>query len=171
MRHKKFSSIGKRLDPKNLYKTNRQIDEIIVHCSASPIHSKLNADGIDRMHMERWKKYSNPGCGYHYIITSKGKLEKGRWADFRGAHAKGNNKYTLGVAYIGGLDSSGKPVEDLLPAKQRDMLITTLQELKKLYPKAVIKGHRELPKVRKLCPCMDMDIVREQVDGRLFLNV
>jgi len=166
MRHIKFSSVGRVLDYRKLYKTRRKIKYIIVHTSVSKPKSDWDARGIDRDHRNRWGRRS--GCGYHYVVKWGGQLEKGRWADFPGAHVKGYNKYSLGIVYIGGLNEEGIATDDILPNRQRQVLINTLRELKKLYPHAKILGHKEFPNVNKSCPCMDMSRLRREVEGRLF---
>ena len=52
----------------------RNIDSIIVHCSATKAGQDFTATDIDRWHRERGFN----GIGYHYVIRLDGKLEKGR---------------------------------------------------------------------------------------------
>ena len=42
--------------------------------------------------------------GYHFVIGTKGELWAGRSLEYQGAHTKGHNN-SIGVAYVGGLDS------------------------------------------------------------------
>jgi len=163
MRDKKFSSVGRVLDPTDLYHTSRFVDTIIVHCTATPFGRDVDANDIDKMHLARWGRTS--GIGYHYLVKEDGTLEKGRWADNIGAHAKGKNNGSIGIAYSGGLDSNLDVVEDGLSTKQRETLVTTLKTLKDLYNVKIsnIVGHKEIKGVHKACPCMDMDKLREDV--------
>ena len=41
--------------------------------------------------------------GYHYVLTRSGELQKGREEDETGAHAKGYNHKSIGVAMSGGV--------------------------------------------------------------------
>jgi len=161
MRHKKFSSIGKILDPKKLYKTQRHIKEIIVHCSDSPQGRGDTAFDIDRWHKYRW----NSGIGYHLVILEDGTLQKGRWMDYIGAHAYdgGHNIGSIGIVFIG-----GKEFNDITE-QQKATLITTLKTLKKDYDLEIdnILGHSEVSTHGKTCPMTDMDKIRKGVnDGK-----
>ncbi len=62
----------------------RNIDSIIVHCSATKAGQDFTAADIDRWHRERGFN----GIGYHYVICLDGKLEKGRDVALAGAHCK-----------------------------------------------------------------------------------
>ena len=163
MRHKKFSSIGKRLDPRYLFKTKRKINEIIVHCTANSSNPKLGAKYVDHEHLKRWGK--NSGCGYHYVIRTDGTLEKGRWADFAGAHARGRNRNSIGVSYVGGLDKRGHAMDQGMTPKQLQTMQTLLHTLTQIYGlnKYAVKGHNELPHVNKACPCTPMDKLRNSI--------
>lgn len=80
----------------------RNIDSIIVHCSATKAGLDFTATDIDRWHRERGFN----GIGYHYVIRLDGKLEKGRDVTLAGAHCKGWNERSVGICYIGGLDEN-----------------------------------------------------------------
>ena len=75
----------------------RNIDSIIVHCSATKAGQDFTATDIDRWHRERGFN----GIGYHYVVRLDGKLEKGRDVSLAGAHCKGWNKRSIGICYIG----------------------------------------------------------------------
>lgn len=126
----------------------RQITEIIIHCSATPIGKNYTVEDIDKWHKAKgWK-----GIGYHYVIYLDGSVHKGRLEEEIGAHCKGHNSNSIGVCYIGGLDEFGEP-EDTRTDKQKEALIILLKALKAKYPAATIHGHREF--AAKACPCFD----------------
>mgnify|MGYP001775048224 FL=1 len=126
----------------------RQITEIIIHCSATPIGKNYTVEDIDKWHKAKgWK-----GIGYHYVIYLDGSVHKGRPEEEIGAHCKGHNSNSIGVCYIGGLDEFGEP-EDTRTDKQKEALIVLLKALKVKYPAATIHGHREF--AAKACPCFD----------------
>ena len=81
------------------------VKEIIIHCSATREgDDSINAEVIDRWHKERgWK-----GIGYHYVVLMDGTIETGRMVDQCGAHTKGHNCESIGVCYIGGVESDGQ---------------------------------------------------------------
>ena len=59
---------------------------------------------------------------------------------------------SIGVCYKGGLDANGKP-KDTRTLKQRATLVGLLLDLHRKFPKAVIRGHNEMPgAVPKACP-------------------
>lgn len=126
----------------------RQITEIIIHCSATPIGKDYIVEDIDKWHKAKgWK-----GIGYHYVIYLDGSVHKGRSEEEIGAHCKGHNSNSIGICYIGGLDEFGEP-EDTRTDKQKEALIVLLKALKAKYPDATIHGHREF--AAKACPCFD----------------
>ena len=88
--------------------------------------------------------------GYHYVIRRDGNIEVGRPADMIGAHTSGQNSYSLGICYEGGLNETGKPTDTRTP-EQKATLFALLKHLKTLYPNATIHGHNEF--ARKACPC------------------
>ena len=134
----------------SMKKSKRRIDEIVVHCTATKPNQDLNVDDVRKMH----KKQGWSDIGYHYLIRLDGRIETGRDVDLIGAHVNGHNAHTIGVCYVGGLDANGKPY-DTRTENQKASLLSLLIDLKKLYPKAVIKGHRDYPKVSKACPCFN----------------
>jgi len=92
--------------------------------------------------------------GYHYYITKDGQVHQCRPEEMPGAHARRYNAHSIGVCYEGGLDANGKPADTRTQAQKRT-LVTLLRSLKVDYPDAVILGHRDLPWVKKDCPCFD----------------
>ena len=123
----------------------RQINKIIIHCSATPEGRKTSADEIKSWHLERG--FSD--IGYHYIVHLDGSISYGRNIDKIGAHSRGQNKMSIGVCYIGGLDECLNPKDTRTP-QQKESLLILLKTLKKLHSKAVIYGHRDFSE--KACP-------------------
>ena len=166
-RHKKFSSVGNDLTSEvfrgRTYKTSRRINKIVMHCTATPVGRDVDADDVDNMHLNRWGVSS--GIGYHYLIKLDGTIEKGRWADFSGAHTRGHNRDTLAVAYAGGVDSTLRSVEDNHTKAQKKSIeaLLTLLRLKYKLDKSDILGHREFSGVYKDCPCLNMDQIRHDI--------
>lgn len=82
----------------------RDINEIIVHCTATPEGKDYTVADIDRWHKQKgWK-----GIGYHYVVYRDGTIHSGRPVARTGAHCYGHNKNSIGVAYVGGLAPDGK---------------------------------------------------------------
>ena len=135
----------------SLYQNHRRIDLIVVHCSATRSDSPTSLEAITAWHQAR----GFATIGYHYYITRDGELHCGRPLHQVGAHAAGYNRHSIGVCYEGGLTADGTPADTRTP-EQRDTLCRLLQRLKKDYPDALVKGHRDLPGVKKECPCFDV---------------
>ncbi len=77
-----------------------------------------------------------------------------RHENLPGAHARHYNQHSIGVCYEGGLTPEGCDA-DTRTREQKAALHALLKSLKVDYPNAVILGHRDLPGVRKECPCFD----------------
>jgi N-acetylmuramoyl-L-alanine amidase len=130
----------------------RQIDGIVVHCSATPAGKPFRAADIDRWHREKgWD-----GIGYHFVIPLDGSIEPGRDLASAGAHVSGHNARTIGVCYIGGMNAQNTAAANTLNAEQADALELLLRGLRAKWPKATIRGHRDYPKVAKACPSFEV---------------
>lgn len=118
--------------------SKRDITDIIIHCTATPEGKDFTLSTIRKWHWQR----GFADIGYHYIIHRNGHVEEGRSVDIVGAHCKGHNAQSIGIAYIGGIGADGKP-KDTRTLAQRASLIKLLQTLRKMYPTARIAGHRD----------------------------
>lgn len=128
---------------------SRYINEIIVHCSATPEGKDFTIADIKKWHLARG--FSD--IGYHYIIYRDGSINKGRDESKIGAHCTGHNSHSIGVCYIGGVTKDGKTPKDTRTDKQKASLLSLLRELKRKYPKASIHSHRDY--ASKACPSFD----------------
>ncbi|MBD5366677.1 MAG: N-acetylmuramoyl-L-alanine amidase [Bacteroides sp.] len=126
----------------------RPIDMIIVHCTATPAGRRVSVTDVDRWHRER----GFDGIGYHYLIGLDGTVHEGRPIEKVGAHCLGKNSRSIGVCYVGGLNAAMKPADTRTPA-QRRALVELLRQLRRQFPGAVIRGHRDF--AAKDCPCFD----------------
>ena len=127
----------------------RNIDKIIVHCSATPEGRDVKIETIKNWHV---KDNGWSDIGYHWVIDIHGKLHKGRDESISGAHAKGHNIRSIGVCYVGGVDSSMK-AKDTRTDTQKETLRCLLIDLLQRYPKAEIIGHKDVS--NKDCPSFD----------------
>lgn len=135
-----------KLIPSRFKRSKRIITEIIVHCTATPEGKDYTVDDIRRWHRQR----GFADIGYHYIVHRNGHVEEGRDVDLVGAHCTGHNAHSIGICYIGGMDSANEKPKDTRTLQQKAMLMSTLIDLKKLYPNAKIYGHRDF--ANKACP-------------------
>jgi N-acetylmuramoyl-L-alanine amidase len=128
----------------------RQINRIIIHCTATPEGRDHTAKEIDRWH----KAQGWSGIGYHYVIRLDGTVESGRPIDKVGAHVKGHNADSIGVVYVGGCDKAMKPKDTRTPA-QKEALRELVAKLKGSYLTATVHGHNEFDK-GKACPSFNV---------------
>lgn len=129
-------------------KSKRTINKLIVHCTATKAGQAVTVEEIRRWHLQR----GFADIGYHFVVYVDGSVHAGRPVDKAGAHTSGYNTNSIGICYVGGLDSAGKPA-DTRTAAQKRALRELLRDLKGVYPKATIHGHREF--ANKACPCFD----------------
>ena len=132
------------------YQNHRLINLIVLHCSATRCDRNYSLEDCRRDHLARG--FAN--IGYHFYITRDGMVYAGRPLHQEGAHAAEFNKYSIGVCYEGGLDSSGRPADTRTEA-QRRTLDALLLRLKEDYPHARVVRHREL-NPQKECPCFEV---------------
>ena len=142
----------------------RQIDLIVIHCTATKEGSDFDVDTIRSWHVNR-RGFRD--IGYHFLIRLDGTIEKGRPIDQPGAHAKGYNKHSIGVVYVGGLNKDGKP-KDTRTVAQYHALRRCVETLKVIYGEMDVVGHRDLSvdlngdgmigkdEWMKSCPCFSM---------------
>lgn len=123
----------------------RKVDKIIIHCTATIENKDFNIVDIDRWHRKRGFRC----VGYHYLVNLNGIIQRGRDIEEIGAHARGYNRNSIGVCYVGGLDSNRKP-KDTRNEKQKKSLIHLINYLKLIYPDAEIIGHCDVS--NKACP-------------------
>ena len=138
----------------------RTIKYIAVHCTAGSQHTT-----IKELQQEfKRKGWKNPG--YHYVVAADGTITQLLDEDKVSNGMKGYNSVLINVAYIGGIDAEGKPVDNRTDA-QKASLAGLLGVLRKKYPTATIQGHRDFsPDLNrngriepseyiKACPCFD----------------
>lgn len=124
-----------------LKKTNRRIDYLVVHCTATREGQNITTNQVRKWHTD--KGWSD--IGYHYVIHLDGSIHEGRPVNRIGAHVRGYNKYSIGISYVGGVSSSMAP-KDTRTDAQKKSLVNLLSELKEHHPKAKIWGHRDFSK-------------------------
>ena len=138
----------------------RTIKYIAIHCTASSQRVTV-AELKEEFKRKGWL---NPG--YHYVVSPDGTITQLLSEELVSNGVRGYNSVLINVAYIGGIDIHGKPVDNRTPA-QKEALVKLLTELHKKYPSAIIQGHRDFsPDLNgngriepseyiKACPCFD----------------
>ena len=109
--------------------------------------------------------------GYHYVVLLDGTIQAGRPIERQGAHCVGHNANSIGICYIGGLNSKGEP-EDTRTQAQKDALSRLIWRLSLQLANAgqgmpEVYGHRDLSPDKngdgkitpnewlKECPCFN----------------
>ena len=145
----------------------RQIDEVIIHCSASEFG---NAAILRSWHRSPPLNYRD--IGYHYVIPNgkksayadydpktDGIVEIGRPLDEEGAHCFDANKKSVGICLVG---------DKWFTQAQIIALKVLLYDLIKQFPKITIqriRGHYEYDSGKaqgKTCPNIPMDVFRKE---------
>lgn len=124
----------------------RNIDLIVIHCSASPDGSPVSVEVIDAWHKARGFKRTPPAqgrlrahwlkhIGYHYVVLLDGTLAPARGHEEVGAHCQGHNLKSLGICMVGTSRYS---------RAQWATLSNLVRRLMRAFPEATVMGHRDL---------------------------
>ena len=123
----------------------KDIDAIVIHCSATRTGQNIRAKDIDKMHKERGFNQ----IGYHYVVCLDGTVEEGRKLPLDGAHCNTKgfsnasyNKHSVGICYIGGLNAQGKAEDTRTPA-QKASIKKLVADICKQYRILEVIGHRD----------------------------
>lgn len=136
----------------------RRITKIILHCSATPEGKDFTVQDIDRWHRERGFKK----IGYHYVIYRDGSINKGRNEEEVGAHCIGYNNCSIGICYIGGLDSFTKQPRDTRTVEQKESMYQLVQYLLEKYNLTLMNLHCHNEFSSKQCPCFKINDFRDE---------
>ncbi|WOG30761.1 N-acetylmuramoyl-L-alanine amidase [Segatella copri] len=142
--------LAKEENGKNMMSAD-SVSFLVLHCSASRCNQDYSVEQLRRDHKAR----GFYDIGYHFYIRKDGTMTQHRKLLEVGAHARPYNRCSIGICYEGGLDEQGKPC-NTMTTEQETRLIDLFRNLKILFPKAKIVGHRDLPGTTpKECPCLD----------------
>ena len=141
----------------------REINLIVVHCSATRADRAFTENDLEVCHRHRGFN----GAGYHFYIRKNGDIKNTRPLEKPGAHALGYNAYSIGICYEGGLDVRYRPA-DTRTEWQKHSLRVLIRTLLMDYPGCRVCGHRDLSPDRngdgrispeewvKECPCFEV---------------
>ena len=135
----------------------REINKIIVHCSATREGENFDVAEIRKWHLARGFN----DIGYHFYIDLYGEIHKGRDINKIGAHCKGHNRNSIGICYCGGVEADGKTPKDTRTTDQRRALVAVLRTLKAMFPNAVIHSHNDF--ANKACPSFNATLEYENI--------
>ena len=141
----------------------REINLIVVHCSATRADRDFTENDLEVCHRHRGFN----GAGYHFYIRKNGGIKNTRPLEKPGAHALGYNAHSIGICYEGGLDVRYRPA-DTRTEWQKHSLRVLIRTLLMDYPGCRVCGHRDLSPDRngdgrispeewvKECPCFEV---------------
>ena len=127
----------------------RTIKYIAVHCTATTQKTSISAIQSYWKNQLGWKM-----PGYHFIVLPDGTVVQLLPIEEVSNGVKGFNSVLINIAYLGGVDAKNNPLDNRTP-QQKATLLELLKKYKKLFPKAIIQGHRDFPNVKKACPSFD----------------
>lgn len=140
----------------------REIDLIVIHCSATRADRCFTEHDLEAAHRRRGFN----GCGYHFYIRKNGDIKTLRPIGQPGAHVKNHNADSVGICYEGGLDERGHPADTRTDFQKHSLRVLVMLLLRD-YPGSRLCGHRDLsPDLDcngeiepeewiKACPCFD----------------
>ena len=134
----------------------RPIRRIVIHHTATP--ADWTVDRIRREHVEG-RGFSD--IGYHYIVYPDGSVHPGRPVARPGAHAKGANADSIGIALVGRFDGDRDPP----PSEQWVGMLVLCRQLCERYSLTGhdVYGHREVGTTATVCPGFAPEQVRSDL--------
>lgn len=120
----------------------RNIEYIVIHCTATPKNTKVSSI------LNYWKntlKWKN--VGYHFLIEENGTIHRLAPLGSVTNGVKGFNSVSAHISYIG-----GQFEDDRTEAQKASILLCIKEILDYTKKKTIIQGHRDFPNVAKSCP-------------------
>ena len=161
--HSRSLGLGGSLGCNGMCRVKRNITLIVVHCTAPRVDVDFTQKDLLRCHRARGMTC----VGYHFYIRKDGYIWSTRPLEQVGAHARGHNQDSIGIAYEGGLDEQGLPA-DTRTQQQKFSMRALIRTLKKDFSITRVCGHRDLSPDKngngvvepsewlKQCPCFDV---------------
>ena len=78
------------------------------------------------------------GFGYHFYVRKDGSVYRGRAIEMVGAHCQGHNSYSVGICFEGDFETETMSTAQLKAGQE------LVAYIKRLYPQAEVKRHRDL---------------------------
>ncbi|KAJ0021874.1 hypothetical protein NQD34_009364 [Periophthalmus magnuspinnatus] len=141
------------LTPRNIDKLNSPARRVIIHHTATR-SSKTQAESISdvrsiqRHHMEN-RHFDD--IGYNFLLALDGTVYEGRGWGVVGAHTKGHNSDSVGIAFMGNFTSESPSSEALTSVKR---LLEAGVSQGFLLSEFLLFGHRDLGSTE--CPGVNL---------------
>ena len=126
----------------------RKINYIAIHCTATQPNATKESILNYWKNTLKWRS-----VGYHRLIDANGLIHELANYEQVTNGVKGYNSESIHFSYIGGIDERGK-AKDTRTLKQKESLLYLIKQAKKLYPNAIVQGHRDFG-ANKACPSFD----------------
>ncbi len=131
--------------------SEKSVRYIVIHCSSTRVDRDYPWEQMRKDH----RAQGFMGIAYHFYIRKDGSITQHRCLLDVGAHCRPFNRCSIGICYEGGLGADGLPA-DTRTLAQREQLLSLLFKLHKIFPQALICGHRDLPgNTHQACPCFN----------------
>lgn len=137
----------------------RTITGIIVHCTATRAEWRAGSKTSAKVsEVRKWHVRDNgwSDIGYHFLIDRDGTIAKGRPLEKTGAHVRGHNTGSIGIALFGGHGGSERDqfLDHYTPA-QEIALAKLICDLRSQFPAITkVSGHNQF--AAKACPCFQV---------------
>ena len=128
----------------------RHITTIIIHSTPTPAGRDVTVADITAWHRQR----GFATIGYHFLIGLDGTIHPGRPIAQVGAHCRGHNAHSIGIAYAGGARADCRTPADTRTPAQRAALRLLISRLRERFPGVKVCGHRDLAPTG--CPGFDV---------------
>jgi len=111
-----------------------RVSKFILHHTTGTYGGTETVRNIQRFHQDTrgWAD-----IGYNFLVSPRGKVYEGRGWEWRGAHARGHNSDSVGVAYIG----DGKKG---IPDAAKTSILNLLQEAQERFGALDRMAHRDV---------------------------
>ena len=117
-----------------------RVSKLVLHHTTGTYNGPATVRAIQRFHQET-RNWAD--IGYNFLIGSDGKVYEGRGWDRTGAHARGHNSNSIGIAYIG---DGRLPV----PKAAKKAILALRKEAVERLPIEEVVGHRDVGST--VCP-------------------
>jgi N-acetylmuramoyl-L-alanine amidase len=126
----------------------REVTELVLHWSEHFLDQ--SHAGAEEVH-ERAITLNQDGIGYHYVVKKNGQIERGRPVYIEGRHTDNHDKYSIGVVFIGGLNSYStekkeywKYGKESLTTAQMKTLDIIVKSYYAIWPGCSVFGHNDI---------------------------
>lgn len=127
-------------------------DKIIIHHTATTRSAEYDVEWCRKHHTQKgWND-----IGYHIYIEYDGAIKMGRALDQVGAHTLTQNKFGIGICYVGGYDSYEDMPVLTITEDQKSAIAQCIRELRAMSGKELpVYVHRDFKNT--FCPGFDRD--------------